>query len=152
MWSVFITCNLIYVQFLLHNAFSFLACLFRRKSQAIVIAILLPSCSPFFKKLKISTPNLEYLLLMTRCSCKTRGITMKTTVLELCPFLTKNFKQKQKDSPWQMSVGTTYSALVLLNISLATAVFLLLYVLFYMSLMDTMGIFVYIFIYFYDIF
>ena len=40
------------------------------------------------KVLKISTPNWEYLLIMTKCSCKTRCITLKAIILELCPFLT----------------------------------------------------------------
>ena len=53
-----------------------LACLFRRKSWTIVIA-----------RSMLSTPNLEYLLIMTRCNCKTRDITLKAIFLELCPFL-----------------------------------------------------------------
>ena len=45
------------------------------------------------KVLNISTPSLEYLLIMTRCSCKTRGISLNAVFLELSPFMTKNFKQ-----------------------------------------------------------
>ena len=30
---------------------------------------------------------------MTRCSCKTRGITLKAIVLELCPLLTDNLRR-----------------------------------------------------------
>ena len=62
------------------------------------------------KVLKISTPTLEYLLIMTRCSCKTKGIKLKAIVLKLWPFLTKDFKWN--DGPWQMSVGTACGALV----------------------------------------
>ena len=51
------------------------------------------------KVVKISTPNLEYFLNMTRCSCKTRGITLKAILLELCHFLNKIFKQN--DGPSQ---------------------------------------------------
>ena len=40
----------------------------------------------YSKSIKVSTPNLEYLLIMTRCSCKTRGITLMLYFLELCPF------------------------------------------------------------------
>ena len=36
------------------------------------------------KVFKVSTPNLEYLLIMIKCSCKTRGITLKGIFLELC--------------------------------------------------------------------
>ena len=73
---------------------SFLVPLFRRKSRAIVIArsssLLSSSCKIFNyititqKVLKVSKPNLEYFLIMTRCSCRTRGITLKAIVLELC--------------------------------------------------------------------
>ena len=45
------------------------------------------------KVLKVFTSNLEYSLIMTRCSCRTRGITLKAIFQELCPFLTKHFKQ-----------------------------------------------------------
>ena len=41
----------------------------------------------YSKVLKLSTPNLEYLLIITRSCCKTRAITLKALVLELCPFL-----------------------------------------------------------------
>ena len=43
------------------------------------------------KVLKASTPNLEYLLIMIRYSYKTRGITLKAIILELRPFLTKEY-------------------------------------------------------------
>ena len=33
------------------------------------------------KVLKVSTSNLEYLLIMTRCNCRTRGIILKAIVL-----------------------------------------------------------------------
>ena len=75
-----------------------LARLFRRKSRAIVIArssslLSSSSCKNFnvahySKYTKISTPNLEYLLIMTKCRCRTRDITLKFVVLELCPLLT----------------------------------------------------------------
>ena len=42
--------------------------------------------------LKVSTPDVEYLLIMTRCSCKTRCITLKAIVLEICSFVTKGFQ------------------------------------------------------------
>ena len=50
---------------------------------------------PITKKgLKVSTLNLAYLLIMTRCSCKTRDTTtLKAIFWELCPFLTQIFKQ-----------------------------------------------------------
>ena len=35
------------------------------------------------KVLMVSTPNLEYLLIMTRISCRTRGITLKATHLDI---------------------------------------------------------------------
>ena len=80
--------------------FHFLACLFRRKSRAIVIAksllfslsLLLSSCI-IQKVFKVSTPNLEYLLIMTRCSFRTRGITLKAVLWELCPLLTLKFRK-----------------------------------------------------------
>ena len=51
----------------------------------IVVVMQKLQFSPFLKKvLKVSPPNLEYLHIMTRCSCKTRGITLKTIVLEFC--------------------------------------------------------------------
>ena len=66
-----------------------------KKRQAIVIAslLLLLSCRNFnvahySKSFKGINTKLEYLLIMTRCSCKTRDITLKAIVLELCPFLT----------------------------------------------------------------
>ena len=65
-----------------YNVFvdEFLVHLFRRKSRAIVIARLsLLSCKNFNvvltqKVLEVLTLNLEYLLINTRCSWKTRGI------------------------------------------------------------------------------
>ena len=39
------------------------------------------------KSFKGINTNLEHLLVMTTCSCKTRGITLKAFILELCPFL-----------------------------------------------------------------
>ena len=64
--------------------------MFRRKSRAIVIARS-SSCKIFnvthYLKILVSTPNLKYLLNMTRCGRKTRGITLKAIFLELCPFL-----------------------------------------------------------------
>ena len=93
----------------------FLAHLFRRKSRANVItrssslslassSVSSSSCKTFNvakypNRIKgINTKlNLEHLLIMTRCICKTRvGITMKAIILELCPFLTKHFKQNDK--------------------------------------------------------
>ena len=69
-----------------------------KDSQAVVITRWLLSSSlsqckifnvaHYSKVLKVSTQHLEYLLIMTRCSCKTRGITLKSIVLKLCPFLT----------------------------------------------------------------
>ena len=69
---------------------SFLACLFQRKSRAVVIARSSSSlCKNFniahYSK-RIKCINIEYLLIMTRCSCMTRGITLKAIFLELCPF------------------------------------------------------------------
>ena len=95
----------------------FLTCLFQRKSRAIVISVssLLFLCKNFnvahySESIEgIRTPNLEYFLIMTRCSCKTRGITLTAIFLELCPFLTKNFKKN--DGPWQTSIGTACGAL-----------------------------------------
>ena len=49
---------------------------------------------------------------MTRCSCKTRGITLKAIVLEFLPFFTKNFKQKH--GPQKTIICTTCGALVCL--------------------------------------
>ena len=64
--------------------FIILSSLFQRKGRAIVIARSqsLPSCKilmqPITQKvLKVSTPNSEYLLIMTRYSCKTRCKTLK---------------------------------------------------------------------------
>ena len=74
-----------------------------KESQAILIAgSLLLSCITQ-KVLKVSTPNMEYLLILTRCSCKTRNITLKDIILELCPFLTKIFCRiwyPQTDKHW----------------------------------------------------
>ena len=75
-------------------------CLFQRKSRAIVIARPLPllllcknfNVVHFQNVLRVSTPNLKYLPIMTRCSCKAWGMTLKAIFLELCPFLTKNLK------------------------------------------------------------
>ena len=83
------------VRYVGHRCFShwFLACLFWRKSWAIVIArssslLLSVSITQVLKGIS----NLEYLLFVTRCSCKTRDITLGAIFLELCLFLTKNFK------------------------------------------------------------
>ena len=77
---------------------SFLACLFQRKSQAIVIMLNRYSCCcrgrcvwPITQKvLKVLAPKLE-LFIITRCSCKTKGITLNAIFLELCPYLIKKF-------------------------------------------------------------
>ena len=54
------------------------------KSQAIVIArlLLLSSCWPLLIKYLI----IQHLLIIARCSCKARGITLKAILFELCPF------------------------------------------------------------------
>ena len=80
-----------------HNCLaSFLACLFRRVK---LLWSLSSSCKNFAKKLlEVSTPNLEYLLIMIGCSC----ISLKAIVLELWLFLTYFFKQN--DGPRQMSI------------------------------------------------
>ena len=74
--------NIFIVIELCSTKWSFLVCLFRRQSQAIVIARLAlltwSSCKNFNvaqKVLKVSTANLKYLLILTSHSCKTRGIT-----------------------------------------------------------------------------
>ena len=67
------------------NSIFLLPCLFRRKSQAIGMAILLllfllckNLMKPITQKvLKVSTPIFKYLLFVTRCSSKTRSITLK---------------------------------------------------------------------------
>ena len=84
-----------------------LACLFRKNNQTIVIArlsilLLLSSCNNFnvthySKILKVSAPDLEYLLIMTRCTCKARGITLKATIflvplIDLHSLMTLKFK------------------------------------------------------------
>ena len=43
----------------------------------------------YSKSIKGINTNLASLLIMTRCSCKAWGITLKAKVLKLCPFLTK---------------------------------------------------------------
>ena len=54
----------------------------------ITVVVIMQKLSPLLKKyLVISTPDLEYLLIRTRCSCMTRDLTLKTIVLELFPFL-----------------------------------------------------------------
>ena len=100
----------------------FLACLFWRKSWAIVIArsSLLLLFQALFKNfdvvqftqevLKVLTLNLEYLLIMRSCCSKTRVLTLNTIFLELCPFLIRNFKNY--DAPQQASFDTACGALV----------------------------------------
>ena len=68
-----------------------LARLFRRQTQAIMIVRPSSLCknvnvAHYSRNIKDINAKLEYLLIMTRCSCKTRGITLKVIVVELCPF------------------------------------------------------------------
>ena len=58
-------------------------------------------CSPLLKK--VSTRNL---LIMTRCSCKTRGITLKVIFLELYPFLTKILNRMMAPNWWALVLHT----------------------------------------------
>ena len=96
----------------LHNSFS------KKKSNYCdrqTITSSLTSCKNFnvtnrTQKVFKVTPNLEYLLIMTGCSCKTRSITLQAIVLELCPLLTRNFKQN--DDRRQTSDGTACGVLV----------------------------------------
>ena len=77
-----------------------LARLFRRKSRTVVIAgsSLSSSCKNFNvahyskKVLEVSTPNLEYLLIMTSMRLQDKGHNSESYSFELCPFLTKPFK------------------------------------------------------------
>ena len=57
----------------------------------------------------INTKLTKYLLIMKRCSCKTRGITLKAIFMELCPF---KLIFLMNDGPRQTSVGTAFGALV----------------------------------------
>ena len=41
------------------------------------------------KVFNVSTPNLEYWLIMTRCSCIAKDINLIAIFLELCPFYQK---------------------------------------------------------------
>ena len=76
--------------------FPFLARLFQRKSQAVVIArssLSLSSCKNFnidhyLKNIKVIKAKLVIHGYHARCSCKTRGITLKAVFLELWHFLT----------------------------------------------------------------
>ena len=73
--------------------YTIIDCLFRRKSQADVIAR--SSCKKlnvahYSKSIKNIITKLGIytsLFFMIRCSCKTRGIALKAIGLELCPFL-----------------------------------------------------------------
>ena len=85
-----------WVHLMLQRISSFLVCLFLRKSLAIVIAR--PSSSSCKSCLLLKNySRYHYLSIMTRCICKTRGIILKAIVLELCPFLTQNFKNDAPD-------------------------------------------------------
>ena len=54
--------------------------------------------------MKVSTPNLEYLLIMTRCSCNSMGWTQKALVFELhvCPFLIRNLSRMIDPDEWAL--------------------------------------------------
>ena len=74
--------------------------IFSLQSQAIVIARLLSwlLLLLLFKNLNVAyclkniKRNLEYLLFMTKSSCKTRDIFLKAILMELFPYLIKHFK------------------------------------------------------------
>ena len=68
----------------------FLACLFRRKSQANVIARSSLSCKIF--NVACYSKSVGILAHHDKCSFKTRDIILKDIVLEYCAFLTKYFK------------------------------------------------------------
>ena len=88
-----------------------LAHLFRRESQAIMIArsLLSSSCKNFdvahnSKSIKVINTKLG----IHAYHRMTRGINLKAIFLVVFPFLTKNFKKN--DGVWQTSVGTACSS------------------------------------------